>query len=509
MKYLKDCIFLLSVFVLMIGSIHAQNEKTPAWVKDLIVYEVSTKSFNSPKIPERGTFKSVREKIPYMQKLGINAIWLTGNSWADSKHFYNIWSQYAVIRQDSIDTSLGTRKEMRALIAEAHKHGIRVFLDVITHGVMSYSPLVKEHPDWFKGGSWGMTDFDWQGGHADLDEWWVKTFTDYVVNDGVDGFRLDVDIYRPDLWKRIRQNAVEAGHPICIMSENLISCRNAVDCYQRSNKLSEQTMGLDYSNASLTDMAAYFDESQQFLKNWRETDKIQQEEPDSTIYTVQLSSHDDGWDSFPAQDNPYVAEGSRCVFGYSCLFSPMIPIFMSGEEFDADFVPIPRMKPDLFGKAENNNGTWLYGSWIDWSQLKLLHHKQMLDDVTRMIAIRKANPDIFYGRSMDNPVEIVSVDMPENKSVPKPYLLYAKGSKAILIAGNPTGQTQVITCTVPKGILGFNKQDKIMVRDLWNGTGFATLLSADGTLTFTIAPDRTYRGGVAVFELTAGSSSFF
>ena len=48
-----------------------------------------------------------------------------------------------------------------------------------------------------------------------------------------------------------------------------------------------------------------------------------------------------------------------------------------------------------------------------------------------------------------------------------------------------------------------------MVRDLWNDTGFATLLSADGTLTFTIAPDRTYRGGVAVFELTAGSSSFF
>lgn len=44
-----------------------------------------------------------------------------------------------------------------------------------------------------------MTDFDWQGGHADLDEWWVVTFTDYVVNDGVDGYRLDVDIYRPDL----------------------------------------------------------------------------------------------------------------------------------------------------------------------------------------------------------------------------------------------------------------------------------------------------------------------
>ena len=45
-----------------------------------------------------------------------------------------------------------------------------------------------------------MVDYDWKGGHTDLDDWWVKTWTNYVTQYGVDGFRLDVDIYRPDLW---------------------------------------------------------------------------------------------------------------------------------------------------------------------------------------------------------------------------------------------------------------------------------------------------------------------
>lgn len=41
---------------------------------------------------------------------------------------------------------------MKHLVGCAHAHGMKVFLDVITHGVMKDSPLVEEHPDWFLGG---------------------------------------------------------------------------------------------------------------------------------------------------------------------------------------------------------------------------------------------------------------------------------------------------------------------------------------------------------------------
>ena len=79
--------------------------------------------------------------------------------------------------------------------------------------------------------------------------------------------------------------------------------------------------------------------------------------PDIKYYSVQLSSHDDGWEGFPVNDNPYVAEGSRFLFGYSCLFTPSIPIFFSGEEFNAQYKPLPNLAPDLFGKK---NKTIIY-----------------------------------------------------------------------------------------------------------------------------------------------------
>ena len=193
---------------------------SPDWARHLIIYEIATKGFTSPNGPESGTFKSLQARLPYLQELGITGIWLSGHSLADAHHFYNIWTQYANIEPQTIDPSLGTPEEFKALIANAHERGIRVFLDVHVHGILSFSPLIKEHPHWFRGGSWRMTDYDWRGGHTDLDDWWVNVWTEYVTRYGVDGFRLDHRIYRPDLWERIRQNAARAGHEIVLFEED-------------------------------------------------------------------------------------------------------------------------------------------------------------------------------------------------------------------------------------------------------------------------------------------------
>jgi len=161
---------------------------SPDWTRDLIIYEIATKSFTSPDGPESGTFSSLKEKIPYLSELGITGIWLTGHSLSHPSHFYNIWTQYACIEPDKLDPTLGDEASFQAMIDEAHRFGIKVFLDVITHGVMHGSPLIEQHPHWFKGGTWGMVDYDWQGGHEDLDEWWVSLWVRYVTKFGIDGF---------------------------------------------------------------------------------------------------------------------------------------------------------------------------------------------------------------------------------------------------------------------------------------------------------------------------------
>ena len=198
------------------------GSQSPAWTNDLIIYEIgSTQAFTSPTGPGTGTFGSMAERLAYLEELGITGLWIDPPSLQEShRFFYNMWCRYAVMEPDKFDPVLGTEEQLQAMVEEAHRRGIRVFPDVKTHGVMDFSPLVKQHPDWFRGSHWRMADYDWYGGHTDLDDWWVKIWTDCIAKYKVDGFRLDVDLFRPDLWKRIRENAAAAGHPILIFEED-------------------------------------------------------------------------------------------------------------------------------------------------------------------------------------------------------------------------------------------------------------------------------------------------
>ncbi|MDR1594129.1 MAG: hypothetical protein LBS43_06550 [Prevotellaceae bacterium] len=598
----KKLVLLLSIAVIFTQTITAQD--SPEWAKDLIICEIATRGFTSPDGPESGNFKGVQEKLPYLQKLGITGIWLTGTNLGDPKHFYNIWTQYACVDPAKLDPALGTSGEFKALIDEAHQRGIKVFMDVITHGVMNDSPLIKEHPEWFRGGSWGMTDFDWYGNHKDLDDWWVKTFTDWVVDYGIDGYRLDVNIYRPDLWKLIKQNAVGAGHPIVVFNESWVHSEGSGDFLQRMVTLSNQRMGPDMNvllhrdvtkhyqqfdyfrilevEIQYTDKSAdhgYFDvkpfldaaivghydpnpkgalkltllnspvqptlekqEPQRLLIEGVNPDKVIRRVsirplgwnlrynfgiqgsllagftgssryemeitpfvPDRLLYSTQLSSHDDGWEGSPLDKNPYVAEGSRSMFGYSCLFTPSIPLFMSGEEFNADYIPLPSHTPDLWGKGEQGKGRWLYASMIDWEQLKQPSKQDMLDDVTRMIAIRKADVDLFRPLTSDKkpPLKTVALQTTgvDKDSIPVPYMLYNE-RKAIVVCGNTTDMTVKGVLNISLAGTPLENAKRLQITDLWNG-GKAKRIKAEDLQKYPVVmkPDKTKRGGVAVLKI--------
>lgn len=48
------------------------------------------------------------------------------------------------------------------MVAAAHDNSIKVFLDIISHGVVDESALIKQHPEYFEPkGSWNMHDYNW------------------------------------------------------------------------------------------------------------------------------------------------------------------------------------------------------------------------------------------------------------------------------------------------------------------------------------------------------------
>lgn len=575
---------------------------SPAWTKNLIIYEIATKGFTSPNGPESGNFANLRAKLDYLQELGITGVWLTGYSLCDRHHFYNIWTQYAVIDPRKFDPTLGTAKEFKALIDDAHGHGIRVFLDVVTHGLMNDSPVVKAHPEWFRGSTWGMTDFDWTGGHTDLDDWWVKVYTDFVTTYRVDGYRLDVSIYRPDVWERVRLNAAASGHPIVIWEESNSAIPGVTDFTQRANVIERPESG-DVNKVLVNNMPGFYGRkfgrtgnyrveieyadhtaihgdtkgegklgvrlvcltadkvgrragdvpakpdglpdvqlrldgvSQKPIENITVNDDLGQEwklltlsrqahpifvgapapsGPSTAgssldIYiatlawgtsSVQLSCHDNGWAGFPLDKNPYVAQGSRAIFGYAVMFSPMIPIFFSGEEFDATFNAAPGLSPDLYGGKDPGKGRWLYGNMLNWSELNESKHREMFNDVKKMIAIRKQYPEILSAWPDRREPNLKAVPYKADIEVPVPYIRWSD-RMAICVAGNRCiDRDASLKLKIPLTDIGLGGRSSYRVTDLWSVDGAKTYKEVElADFHCLIQRDKVAGGGISVFKI--------
>ncbi len=583
-------------------SMSSEMVPAPPWLKDLIIYEIAPRGFTSPNGPQSGTFRSLRAKLPYLQELGINAIWLAGYSWGDPHHFYNIWTQYACIEPDIFDPALGNALEFSALIHDAHQRGIKIILDVITHGLMHYSPIVKAHPHWFKGGSWRMADYDWLGGHRDLDDWWVNIYTNFVVQYGVDGFRLDVDIFRPDLWDRIRHNAAAAGHPVVIFAENETPIRGITDFEQRQNVLYPPPRPVNgYNPFLLSDLPGYFDrvfgkggyyhvtityakgktawgstsgggalsvrvkglvtgsyqhhagpsskpdglphvrlelaglgdepiqeiivrndmaeqwsmQGHRGVGDWWTRPLIVRKSTASRhaldIYvpttawgdaSIQMSCHDNGWQGFPLDKNPYTAQGSRSIFGYSCLLSPMIPIFFSGEEFNATFHPLPGLSPFLFGGGDPGKGRWLYGCQIDWAELDQPSHHAMFVDAKKIISIRKSNADILAACPANRMPNLKRIPCRGNIPIPAPYLRWNRRAAILVIANQNTAHDATYILSIQLKDIGLGGHAAYSVTDLWS-TGASRMYTEEGLAKFagTVRRDKIEGGGLAVLKI--------
>ncbi|MDX2138230.1 MAG: alpha-amylase family glycosyl hydrolase [Chloroflexota bacterium] len=494
---------------------------SPDWIRDLMVYEIAPRSFTSPQGPGSGTFNSLREKLPYLHELGITGIWLTGHSLADSKHFYNIWTQYACIEPDVIDPTLGSEQDFKEMIALAHEYGIRVFLDVIEHGVMADSPLVQRKPHWFRGKSWGMVDYDFDLHDPELDQWWVDMWTRYVVEFGVDGYRIDLGMRRVDLWLQVRENAARAGREIIFINE--LNYQGGLEFSQQSELTripprDEFLKAIDFVQRDpptlLSPHRKRPDEingQHGYANTWGKHEwdawlhsimnrSTVSEVPPFAYSSGQISSHDNGWEGFEF-DNPYVAQGSRFIFGYGSLFSGLVPIWVSGEEFDAPFVPLPDLSPYLFGGAEPGKGKWLYGGVVQWDALEQPTNRAMFDDVKRLIAIRKRESDILGAVPSYGDPHLIPLAYQSDVPLPQPYARWTPG-KAVAVVGNPDASRDVtVHVTLPLEQMGLAGHTHYRLTHLWTDEQRVVEVGDLDQLQVDVKRDKSAGGGLTLLKI--------
>ncbi len=101
-------------------------ERDPLWYKDAIIYEVHVRAFYDSNGDGIGDFAGLRQKLPYLQELGVTAIWLLPfypsplrDDGYDIQDYYNVHESY------------GTLADFKRFLDEAHARGMRVITELV------------------------------------------------------------------------------------------------------------------------------------------------------------------------------------------------------------------------------------------------------------------------------------------------------------------------------------------------------------------------------------------
>ncbi|MGH3490243.1 MAG: glycoside hydrolase family 13 protein [Actinopolymorphaceae bacterium] len=110
-----------------------------AWWRTAVIYQIYIRSFADGNGDGIGDIAGIRSRLPYLQDLGVDAIWITpwyASPMADGG--------YDVADFRDIAPEFGTLAEAEAMISEAHAHGLRVILDIVPNHTSDQHPWFVE-----------------------------------------------------------------------------------------------------------------------------------------------------------------------------------------------------------------------------------------------------------------------------------------------------------------------------------------------------------------------------
>ena len=98
------------------------------WWQEVVVYQIYPRSFKDSNNDGIGDLPGIIEKLDYLEKLGIGAIWLSPVYQSPNDD-----NGYDISDYEAIMTEFGTMEDMDRLIAEAKKRNIRIIMDLVVN----------------------------------------------------------------------------------------------------------------------------------------------------------------------------------------------------------------------------------------------------------------------------------------------------------------------------------------------------------------------------------------
>lgn len=186
-----------------------------------------------------GDLKGLTAQLDEIESLGVNALWITpvvknipgfvtGAGFPDWG-YHGYWADDF----DALDPRFGTEADLKALVGEAHRRGIRVLLDVVYNHAGYESRYLKDPATkgWLRSTETGCGEDDLTQCVAGLPDFKTERpeVAGYLLTrqiawakrTGVDGFRLDtVKHVSHEFWKEHRQRTrAELGKGFFLLGE--------------------------------------------------------------------------------------------------------------------------------------------------------------------------------------------------------------------------------------------------------------------------------------------------
>ncbi|MFN8379429.1 MAG: alpha-amylase family glycosyl hydrolase [Anaerolineae bacterium] len=227
----------------------------PVWLNHRVFYQIFPERFangdssNDPvgvanwetDLPTRentfgGDLAGIRQHIPHLKRLGVNAVYTTPIFTAGSNHKYDTWDYL------TIDPAFGTLDDFRGLLAELHTQDIRLILDaVFNHCGDGFGPFrdvvergaSSRYADWFVVDEFPIRfdppSYQTCGGAPFLPKLntsnpevraYLLDIATHWMDEGIDGWRLDVP-WKADmsLWPEFRQRVLARNPDAYLVSE--------------------------------------------------------------------------------------------------------------------------------------------------------------------------------------------------------------------------------------------------------------------------------------------------
>jgi glycosidase len=136
LKFFFFCLIISSFVSCVSKNINSESKKETA--NNEIIYHVFQRSFYDSNGDEIGDLSGLREKLDYLQDLGITSIQLL--PLYQSVFYHNYFSDDFY----KIDSTLGTMKDYISLVKEVHRRGMKIYMDMETQYVTGDHPWYKD-----------------------------------------------------------------------------------------------------------------------------------------------------------------------------------------------------------------------------------------------------------------------------------------------------------------------------------------------------------------------------